>query len=142
MLNNSKSMTIEEQRERLAQTFGDQSSDSNRGYRNSMTLDRWTLQQRFELGLLNPGAYCQLALEMDEIGTDGPEAFDVEDFIDRWKVSTGFKYNNKTKEEEEKFKKLTPAVVHRELLKLEKVTKSSLVQQLTVEIDYNQGYSE
>ena len=138
----SKPVDIQEQRDRLKAEFGDKSEESNRSYRNKMTLDRYTLMERFELGLLNPGAYCQLALEMDEIGKAGPEKFDTEDFIDRWKVSTGFTFNKKTKQEEEKFKKLNPAVVSRELLRLEKATKTSLVQELTVEIDYNQGYEE
>lgn len=138
----TKPANIEEQRDRLKETFGDKSEESKRSYRNSMTMDRYTLQQRFELGLLNPGAYCQLALEMDQIGAKGPEKFDTEDFIDRWKVSTGFKFNKKTGAEDETFKKLNPAVVNRELLRLEKVTKTSIVQELTLEVDYNQGYDE
>ena len=138
----TKPSNIQEQRERLKKLFGDKSEEANRAYRKSMTLTAYTLQQRFELGLLNPGAYCQLALEMDEIGKDGPEKFDVEDFIDRWKVETGVTYNKKTKQEEVKYKRLNAAVVNRELLRLEKVTKSSIVQELKVEIDYNQGYDQ
>jgi hypothetical protein len=138
----TKPSNIQEQRERLKEAFGDKSEEANRSYRKSMTLTTYTLQQRFELGLLNPGAYCQLALEMDEIGKDGPEKFDVEDFIDRWKVETGVTYNKKTKKEEVKYKRLNAAVVNRELLRLEKVTKSSIVQELKVEIDYNQGYEQ
>jgi hypothetical protein len=138
----SKPTNIQEQRDRLKAEFGDKSEESDRSYRKSMTLTTYTLQQRFELGLLNPGAYCQLALEMDEIGKAGPEVFDVEDFIDRWKVETGVVYNKKTKQDEVKYKRLNPAVVNRELLRLEKVTKSSIVQELKVEIDYNQGYDE
>jgi len=137
-----KSGLTDEQRQMLIDKFGDESKSANRAYRNKMTLDRYTLQERFELGLLNPGAYCQLALEMDEIGKNGPEDFDIEDFIDRWKVSTGYKYNKKTKEEEEKFKKLNAAVVHRELLRLEKVTKSTIQQKTVLEVDYNQGYDD
>jgi hypothetical protein len=132
----------DEQLGRLKAEFGDKSQDSGRAYRNKMTLDRYTLMERFELGLLNPGAYCQLALEMDEIGRSGPEKFDIEDFIDRWKVSTGFTFNKKTGAEDEKFKKLSAAVVSRELIRLEKVTKTSIVQELVLEIDYNQGYEE
>jgi hypothetical protein len=138
----SKPKDIQEQRDRLKEAYGDKSEESDRAYRKSMTLTTYTLQQRFELGLLNPGAYCQLALEMDEIGKAGPEKFDVEDFIDRWKVETGVAYNKKTKADEVKYKRLNAAVVNRELLRLEKVTKSSIVQELKVEIDYNQGYEE
>jgi hypothetical protein len=138
----SKPLDIQEQRDRLKAEFGDNSEESDRSYRKHMTLTTYTLQQRFELGLLNPGAYCQLALEMDEIGKAGPEVFDVEDFIDRWKVETGTVFNKKTKQDEVKYKRLNPAVVNRELLRLEKVTKSSIVQELKVEIDYNQGYEE
>jgi hypothetical protein len=138
----AKPANIQEQRDRLKAEFGDKSEESKREYRKSMNLTTYTLQQRFELGLLNPGAYCQLALEMDEIGKNGPEVFDVEDFIDRWKVETGVSYNKKTKQDEVKYKRLNPAVVNRELLRLEKATKSSILQELKVEIDYNQGYEE
>jgi hypothetical protein len=123
----------------IKDTFGDASKEANRPYRNSMIIGRHTLLQRFELGLLPPAAYCQLAFEMDEIGKTGPEKFDVDEFIDRWAVSTGFKFNKKTKEEEETFKKLSPAVVNRELLRLESVTKSTFIQEIIVQIDYNQG---
>jgi hypothetical protein len=138
----TKPKDIQEQRDRLAAAHGDKSEEAKRPYRPSMTMHRDVLKQRFQLGIYSPGAYCQLAFEMDEIGKAGPEVFDTEDFIDRWKVETGVSYNKKTKADEVKFKRLNAAVVNRELLRLESSTKTSIVQTLMIEVDYGQGYDQ
>ena len=60
-----------------------------------LKLSSESLRHMYDLGLLTARPYAILAILFDGVGKDEEEAFDIEDFIDRWEGTENDKGKSK-----------------------------------------------